>query len=100
MKILVRWKKKTDYQNIVLITCIQGFKKWSRLRLGYVKVFAISVSTCVTTLITAVAVWINHNLFFYIKKGNNGNGIDTCRNCFVAVVFTVAPLFETLIVTI
>jgi hypothetical protein len=30
---------------------VQGFKKGSRSRLGYVKIFAISVDTSVTTLI-------------------------------------------------
>jgi hypothetical protein len=37
-------------------------------------------------------VWINHNLFFNIKNGNNGNGIDTCQNRFVASVFPIADL--------
>jgi hypothetical protein len=37
-------------------TIRQGFKKRSRSRLGYVKVFAISVGTGVTTLIAVVAV--------------------------------------------
>jgi hypothetical protein len=71
----------------------QGFKKRSRSRLGYVKVFAISVGTGVTTLIAVVAVWINHNLFFNIKTVIHSNGIVTCKNRFVAAVFTVADLY-------
>jgi hypothetical protein len=38
-------------------------------------------------------VWINHNLFFNIKNTDNGNGIDTCQNCFVTAVFAVADLY-------
>jgi hypothetical protein len=71
----------------------QGFKKRSRSRLSYVKVFAISVGTGVTTLIAVVAVWINHNLFFNIKTVIHSNGIVTCKNRFVAAVFAVADLY-------
>jgi hypothetical protein len=42
-------KKKEHYYN-------QGFKKQSRWRFGNIKIFAISVSTGVATLIAVVAV--------------------------------------------
>jgi hypothetical protein len=44
-------------------------------------------------LIAVIAVWINHNLFFTIKNGDNGNDINTCQNCFVAAVCVVADLY-------
>jgi hypothetical protein len=53
-------------------SCFQGFNKWSRSRLHNTKIFAISVGTGVTILITVAAVWINHNLFFDIKNSDNG----------------------------
>jgi hypothetical protein len=62
------------------------------LCLGYVKIFAISVGTGVTTLIAVVAVSINHNLFFNSIK-NGDNGIGTFQNCFVVASFAVADLY-------
>lgn len=41
-------------------------------------------------MIAVVAVWINYNLFFNIKAGNNGIGIGICGYRFTAAVFAVA----------